>query len=78
MLMRLELEMDDCDERAEATDEGERDRGVEMSVEGDEDVLDAYDAMAGPAIDKREREAGGRGKERKSGRRGSRARITNV
>jgi len=31
MDMRLELDIDECDERADATEEGEIDRGVEMS-----------------------------------------------
>lgn len=43
---RLEVDIDECDERAEATDEdGEVDRGVEMSAVLDV-VLEAIDAMA--------------------------------
>lgn len=46
MDMRLELDIDECDERADATEEdGEIDRGVEMSVL-DVLVLCAYDAIA--------------------------------
>jgi hypothetical protein len=48
MDMRLELDIDDCDERADATEEdGEIDRGVEMSEVVDVlMLLCAYDAMA--------------------------------
>jgi hypothetical protein len=43
---RFEVDIDDCDERAEATDEeGEVDRGVEMSELLDR-VLEAIDAIA--------------------------------
>lgn len=44
MDMRLELDIDECDDRADAADEGEIDRGVETLSELD--VLWAYDAMA--------------------------------
>jgi hypothetical protein len=46
MDMRLELDIDECDDRAEATDdvEGELERGVEISEPVA--VLGAYDAMA--------------------------------
>lgn len=43
MDMRFELDIDECDDRADAADEGEMDRGVEMS---ELEVLWAYDAMA--------------------------------
>lgn len=46
MDMRLELDIDDCDERADAADAGELDRGVEMSEPWLEELLYAYDAMA--------------------------------
>jgi hypothetical protein len=46
MDMRLELDIDECEERPDATEEeGEIDRGVEMS-ELDVLVLSGYDAMA--------------------------------
>jgi hypothetical protein len=44
MDMRLELDIEECDDRADATDEGEMDRGVERLSELD--VLWAYDAIA--------------------------------
>ena len=70
MDMRLELDIDDCDERAEAAeDEGEMDRGVEMSellV-----VLWAYgDAIACAKS--------GRGEKDKKDRKGRRARKRRV
>jgi hypothetical protein len=43
--MRLELDIDECEERADATEEGEIDRGVEMS-ELAVLMLCGYDAMA--------------------------------
>jgi hypothetical protein len=64
MDMRLELDIDECDDRADATEEGEMDRGVLISE------LDALvftdDAMAGVSE--------GREKSRK----GSRARETRL
>ncbi len=69
MDMRLELDIDDCEERAEAAEEdGEMDRGVEMSellV-----VLCAYDAIACARS--------GRGEKDKKDRKGRRARKKRV
>jgi hypothetical protein len=64
MDMRLELDIDECEERADATEEeGEIDRGVEMS-ELDVLVLSGYDAMACVRVGR--------------GRKGSRARKTRL
>jgi hypothetical protein len=64
MDMRLEVDIDECDERAEATeDDGEVDRGVETS-EVLVMLLGAYDAIACVKV--------GRGKK------GSRARKTRL
>jgi hypothetical protein len=64
MDMRLEVDIDECDERAEATeDDGEVDRGVETS-EVLVLLLGAYDAIACVKV--------GRGKK------GSRARKTRL
>jgi hypothetical protein len=66
MDMRLELDIDECDERPDATEEeGEMDRGVEMS-ELKVLVLCAYDAIACARV--------GRGKKKK-GRRARRTRL---
>jgi hypothetical protein len=58
MDMRLELDIDECDERADATEDGEIDRGVEMSEV--DVVLCAYDAIACVRVGREEREKGSR------------------
>ena len=65
MDMRLELDMDECEDRADATeDEGEVDRGVEMS---ELMMLAGYEAIACVnAGERKRRERGEKGEEKEN------------